>query len=150
MNIRFVEKSDKETWSRFRGELWPESSDDHASEIESYFEGDSIDIDTVFIAENTDPTTVGFLELNIRNYAEGSRISPIPYIEAWYVAKQHRGKGIGRALIRAAEQWSIENGYTEIASDTTPENTNSINAHKHLGFQEVERVVCFLKQLRNV
>ena len=147
MKIRFVNDSDKDSWSKFRTELWPESSDNHVSEIEAYFHGTSIDIDVVFVAETENHDLVGFLELNLRDYAEGSRCSPIPYIEAWFVSKGHRGKGVGRLLIQAAERWALENGYSEIASDTTPNNLDSIKAHKKLGYKEVERVVCFLKTL---
>lgn len=150
MKIRFVNETDKDIWSRFRTELWPESSDDHGLEIDEYFQGNSIDIDVVFMAETETSDLVGFLEINLRDYAEGSRCSPIPYIEAWFVSKAHRGMGIGKLLIQAAEHWSLENGYSEIASDTTPNNLASINAHKKLGYKEVERVVCFLKPLKNV
>ena len=98
MKIRFVNKKDKDIWLKFRTELWSESSDDLTSEIEEYFRGNSNDIDVVFMAvtENNDP--VGFLELNLRDYAEGCRCSPIPYIEAWYVSKSYRGKGIGKLI----------------------------------------------------
>jgi aminoglycoside 6'-N-acetyltransferase I len=149
MNIRFANEADKDSWSKFRAELWPESSDNHLSEIEDYFQGKSIDIEVVFIAHANNDEVVGFLELNLRNFAEGSRCSPIPYIEAWYVSKPYRGKGVGKLLIQAAERWSIDNGYTEIASDTTPNNLGSIRAHNKLGYKEVERVVCFLKSLKN-
>lgn len=149
MNIRLVNEKDKEIWSEFRTELWPDSPDDHMSEIEDYFKGQSIDIDLVFIAETFNSTPMGFLELNLRDYAEGSRCSPIPYIEAWFVVSNQRGKGVGKALVQAAESWAVENGYSEIASDTTPDNLNSINAHKSLGYKEVERVVCFLKSLKS-
>ena len=150
MNIRLAEEKDKAIWSKFRSKLWPGSFDDHLSEIEDFFKGQSIDIDLVFIAELSDCTPVGFIEVNLRDYAEGSRCSPIPYIEAWFVMSDQRGKGIGKALVQAAESWAIDNGYSEIASDTTLDNQNSINAHKHLGYTEVERVVCFLKSLKNV
>ncbi len=148
MNIRLVNEDDKDIWCKFRSELWPESSDDHALEIADYFEGNSIDIDVVFVAETATGDQVGFLELNLRDYAEGSRCSPIPYIEAWYVTKPYRGKGVGKSLIQAAEEWSIENGYSEMASDTTLDNLASIQAHNKLGYKEVERIVCFVKPLK--
>jgi aminoglycoside 6'-N-acetyltransferase I len=149
MNIRQINQSDRDAWLTFRRELWPSYSDDHSAEIDAFFQGNSIDIDVVFVAENADCELVGFLELNLRDYAEGSRCSPIPYIEAWFVTKQNRGQGIGKALIQAAETWAIEHSFSEIASDTTPDNIDSIDAHKRLGFREVERVVCFLKPLEN-
>ena len=56
--------------------------------------------------------------------------------------------GVGGALVRAAERWALENGYTEMASDAVLENTDSERAHKALGFEEVERAIWFRKALR--
>ena len=90
----------------------------------------------------------GFLELNVRNYAEGSRANRVPYIEGWFVTADLRGRGHGKQLIETAEQWALKNGYNELASDAELENEASIAAHKALGFTEVDRVVCFIKQLQ--
>jgi hypothetical protein len=38
-------------------------------------------------------------------------------------------------------------GSTEMASDTETERTGNIEAHKRLGYKEIERQVCFLKKL---
>lgn len=40
-------------------------------------------------------------------------------------------------------------GYREIASDAELENTASRSAHRALGYEEIERVVCFRKSLRD-
>lgn len=146
MNIRQVEKSDRNAWSKMRTELWPDTDDKHLSEIEDYFKGRSIDIVQVYVAE-IESKLVGFLELNIRNYAEGSLSSRIAYVEAWYVDPAYRGKGYGKQLMHKAEQWAREKDFNELASDTEIDNLASIDIHKHLGFQETERIVCFLKQI---
>jgi aminoglycoside 6'-N-acetyltransferase I len=51
-------------------------------------------------------------------------------------------------LVKAAEDWAIVRGYTEIASDALLENTISERAHKALGFAEVERAIRFRKGLK--
>jgi hypothetical protein len=52
------------------------------------------------------------------------------------------------AIVRAqAEQWATSLGYSELGSGTEIENHVSIAAHLALGFEEVERFVCFLKKL---
>lgn len=130
-----------------RTALWPETDDGHVAEIEEYFAGTSIDIVQVYIAEDG-PDIVGFLELNIRNFAEGSRLPRIPYVEAWYVKPRFQGKGYGRQLMQQAEAWALSRGYSELASDTEIDNHQSISTHRHLGFEETERVVCFLKSLK--
>ncbi|RJP59728.1 MAG: GNAT family N-acetyltransferase [Ignavibacteriales bacterium] len=147
MLIREVSYTDISEWSKMRTSLWPDTEDNHITELEEYFSGKSIDIVQVYIVE-VDKEVVGFMELNIRNFAEGSRLSKLPYIEAWYVKPKHQGKGFGKALIKKAEEWAISLGYTELASDTEINNHKSISLHKELGFIETERIVCFLKKLR--
>lgn len=146
MIIRKVNQNDISAWSEMRTDLWPETDDMHLSEINEYFARSSIDIAQVFIGE-VELEPVGFLELNIRNFAEGSRSPKIPYVEGWYIKPGHRSNGYGAQLMRHAEEWAVANGYSELASDTEVENERSIAMHKHLGFTETERIVCFLKKL---
>jgi hypothetical protein len=40
-------------------------------------------------------------------------------------------------------------GHHEIASDSELENADAIAAHRALGYEEVERVVCFRRSLDN-
>ena len=54
---------------------------------------------------------------------------------------------LGTRLVQAAEAWARKQGLKEIASDTQIENAVSIQAHKVLGYEEVERIVCFRKAL---
>ena len=44
----------------------------------------------------------GFLELRIRNYAEGTDSLAVPYVEGWYVDPEYRLRGVGASLIRQA------------------------------------------------
>ena len=147
LTIRPINIQDRLIWSAMRTELWPDTPDEHLTEIDQFFSGNSIDITAVLVAE-FDTQMVGFIELNLRNFAEGSRNSPVPYIEAWFVAREFRAQGVGSQLISSAERWALENGYSEIASDTELDNHRSIAMHTHLGFRETERVVCFLKTLK--
>jgi aminoglycoside 6'-N-acetyltransferase I len=147
MNIRKVKSSDKNEWARMRNSLWPDSLQEHLQEIEKYFSKDEIDIVEVFVLERTAGKLGGFLELNVRNYAEGSQSTKVPYIEGWYVDPDLRGRGYGKQLIQASEMWALKNGFDELASDAELENLDSIAAHKALGFREVERIVCFIKKL---
>jgi aminoglycoside 6'-N-acetyltransferase I len=146
MTIREILEKDRGDWVRLREALWPGSLSDHDAETKKYFEQPhSAD---VFVAE-TDGRLIGFLELDYRSYAPGCRSSPVPFIEGWYVEPARRGQGIGRALVAAAEAHARAAGHHEIASDTELENTNSIAAHRALGYEESERVMCFRKSLLN-
>lgn len=131
-----------------RTALWPETNDGHLAEIDAFFAGTSMDVVEVFVVE-VDAVLVGFLELNIRNFAEGSRSPQVPYVEGWYVKPAFQGRGYGMKLMRRAEEWAVSRGFTEIASDAEIGNERSIAMHRSLGFQETDRVVCFLKKLEN-
>ena len=130
-----------------RSQLWPDSKDDHPAELEEYFSGSSIDIVQAYVVEDESESAVAFIELNLRNFAEGSRSSRVPYVEGWFVRQDYRGQGWGKRLMEKAEQWALEQGSSELASDTELVNTRSIAMHRALGFEETERVVCFLKKL---
>jgi aminoglycoside 6'-N-acetyltransferase I len=146
MDIREATESDLQQWSEMRAALFPKSSDNHVVELEEYFRGESIDITQAYIVL-AEKEIVGFLELNIRSYAEGSRNPKVPYVEAWYVKPEYQGKGYGSQLMQKAEEWAKVQGFSELASDTDIDNHRSIVMHKHLGFVETDRLICFLKQL---
>lgn len=147
MTIRKIVVSDRGDWVRLRDALWPGSLSDHNAETRSYFE-DRPETPIVFVAED-DGRLVGFLELDYRKYAPGCRSSPVPFIEGWYVEPALQGQGIGRALVGAAEAHVRAAGHHEIASDVDLENAAGIAAHLALGYEEVERVLCLRRSLRD-
>ena len=130
-----------------RNSLWPCSRDEHLDETDKYFSKGEIAIVEAFVLVRNDGTLGGFIELNLRNYAEGSQSTKVPYVEGWYVDTDLRGRGYGKQLMQAGETWAIENGFAELASDAVLDNSDSIAAHKALDFEEVERIVCFIKRL---
>jgi len=58
-----------------------------------------------------------------------------------------RQRGVGTALIRQAEKWARQNGYTELASDSRLGNEIAYKAHLNAGFEEVEKIVTYRKTL---
>ena len=88
-----------------------------------------------------------FAEVGTRAYADGCESSPVAYLEGWYVDADMRRRGVGAALVAAAEAWARARGLTEFASDALLENDTSHRAHHALGFAEVERQVCYRKAL---
>ncbi|MEQ8408774.1 MAG: GNAT family N-acetyltransferase [Gammaproteobacteria bacterium] len=148
MKVREALQSDTSEWSRMRTLLWPDTEDNHLSEIADFFAGDSHDIAQTYVVDNNGKGLVGFIELNIRNFVEGSRNDAVPYIEGWYVDTDYQAQGLGKKLLERAEKWAKDRGFTELASDAEMDNTRSIAIHEHLGFAETYRVVCFLKKIK--
>ena len=130
MIIREANRSDITQWARMRFQLWPSNENEHITEIEAYFNGNSNDIVQSYVLENDDDNLIGFIELNIRNYAESSNSNKVPYIEGWYVKPDFQNMGFGTKLIQKAEEWAKSLNFNEIASDAEIENEQSITAHK--------------------
>jgi aminoglycoside 6'-N-acetyltransferase I len=147
VTIREIVESDRGQWVRLREALWPGSLSDHDDETRRYFERRP-KAPFIFVAE-AKGRLVGFLELDYRKYAPGCRSSPVAFIEGWYVEPDLQGQGIGRALIEAAEVHARAAGHHEIASDAELDNADGIAAHLALGYEEIERVVCFRRSLRD-
>lgn len=143
--IRRATHEDKPEWLRMRRGLWPDAP------LE-YLEYDLDDLladpdSAVFVASRADGKLIAFIEASLREYAEACETSPVGYIEAWYVDPHVRGQKLGREMARAAEEWARAKGMTEMASDTWLENEISIAAHLKMGYEEVERLVHFVKKL---
>lgn len=145
--IRPVERTDGPAWQRMREELWPDGSADHPREIAGYFDGARTNPAEVLVACLASGKPVGFVELSFRSYAEGCTTDRVAFVEGWFVDPPYRGQGVGAALMAAAEEWGRTSQCSELASDTQSDNTGGISAHKALGFEEVERLVCFRKTL---
>lgn len=146
MQIRKVRHDDRDEWVRLRDALWPRSRSDHEAETRKYF-AERDDRLATFVVERESGRLGGFLETGWRNYAEGCANFPVAYIEGWYIEPDLRRRGLGRDLVRAAEDWARSCGFTEIASDCDIVNDISLLAHRSLGYEEVGRNICFRKSL---
>jgi aminoglycoside 6'-N-acetyltransferase I len=125
--------------------LWGGTAEEHIHDLDAYFATPQRGI--TFVVERPGGGLCGFIEVSLRNYAEKCKTSPVAYIEGWYVDAESRRRTLGTRLMQAAEAWARNQGLKEIASDTQIENAGSIQAHTSLGYEEVERIVCFRKAL---
>ncbi|MFG6147563.1 aminoglycoside 6'-N-acetyltransferase [Halobacillus sp. B23F22_1] len=92
--------------------------------------------------------TIGFAQCQLRyDYVEGTRSSPVGYLEGLYVKKDFRHQGVAVQLVKACEQWAKRKGCQEFASDCELENEGSLAMHLRLGFNEVNRIICFKKDI---
>lgn len=148
ITVRPARPTDAESWLLLRCALWPEGSEaEHRGEINLFLAGQAREPQAVLLAEDGPGQVVGLAELSIRPCAEGCRTNRVLYLEGWFVVPEARGRGVGRALVAAAEEWGRAKGCREFASDSHPNNKVSVAAHRALGFAEVGLVRCFRKEL---
>lgn len=101
----------------------------------------------VFLGK-VDGKSIGFAQCQLRHdYVEGTKTSPVGYLEGIFIAEEYRRQGVAKQLLAACESWAREQGCREFASDCELENTESLKFHLSLGFEEANRVICFTKAL---
>ena len=152
--VRRAQHEDRLEWSRMRITLWPDCPlEQHVQEIEPFFAdlpsgwAKSFIAVAAFVAVRPTVGLCGFSEVSIRSHVEDCETSPVGYIEGWFVDADMQRQGIGRVLMTAAEQWTLEQGCAEVASDTEICNTTSLEAHKSLGFEVTSNSVGLRKRL---
>ena len=145
--VRAARPEDSAAWLRMRCALWPEGSKaEHAAEIAAFFADRALLPLAVLLAFEASEA-VGFAELSIRSVVDACETDHVAYLEGWYVVPAAQRRGVGRALVKAAEDWGRAQGCTEFGSDTQIDNAVSAAAHHALGFEETDQVRCFRKTL---
>ena len=91
---------------------------------------------------------IGFAQCQLRyDYVEGTKTTPVGYLEGIFVKERYRNRGYAKELLVECEAWAKDNGCQEFASDCEIENTGSFHFHKAVGFAEANRIICFTKAL---
>ena len=147
MEVRAPTPDEGNAWLRLRQRLWPDHPVAELRREQAEIRGNPAR-NAVFVAADESGALEGFVEVSLRDYAEGCDSSPVGYIEGWYVEPHRRRSGVGRELVAAAERWAQSRGCTEMGSDARLENELSHRAHEALGYAEVERLVVFRKPIR--
>lgn len=101
----------------------------------------------VFIAYYSG-VAIGFAQCGFRHdYVEGTKTSPVGYLEGVFVETAYRRQGVARDLVKECQMFAKEQGCTEFASDCELDNTESLQFHLEMGFVEANRIICFAKRL---
>ena len=125
--------------------LWPHHS---AAELEADFSAIMSKGDAAFFLAFSGPEALGFAQCQLRHdYVEGTESSPVGYLEGIFVKETARKQGLAARLLAACEDWARARGCREFASDCELTNDASLRFHLALGFEEVNRIICFTRKL---
>jgi len=151
IKVRQAHPSDKDELAKMRELLWPESLfEEHSKELDAVLRSGMYGTlpMAILVSQGEDGTLTGFLEVGLRSHADGcDTAQPVGFVEGWFVHEAFRKQGIGRALMRFADDWARRQGCREMASDTWIDDERSQHAHQALGFEIVDRCVHFRKPL---
>lgn len=147
ISTRRTEDISDPDWLALRSAFWDgESEEEHYASLKKFTTTHAPYF--AFIANDDSGKRLGFAEISVRrDYVNGTESSPVLYLEGIFVLPQFRGTGVSRALCGAAEEWGRAQGIREFASDSDIDNEPSIAAHRGLGFEETDRIVCFRKPI---
>jgi ribosomal protein S18 acetylase RimI-like enzyme len=87
----------------------------------------------VFIAEDDHGERLGFVTLSHNAHFTGEQQA---YINELATSEAAEGRGVGKALIAACEQWAREQGYRILALSTGAANLRALGFYHHLGFRD--------------
>jgi aminoglycoside 6'-N-acetyltransferase I len=126
-------------------ELWPDCEFDEEYPYYQSLIGSENEICYLFREQEN---YLAFIHISLRtDYVEGATDFPVAYIEGVYVRPEYQKRGIANQLVNAGAEWGRQKGCKQFASDAELNNEMSIDFHKKIGFSEVNRIVCFIKDL---
>jgi GNAT superfamily N-acetyltransferase len=86
---------------------------------------------------------IGFVRVGL--HGDG----PLPaHIETLFVAEEHRGAGVARALVAAGERWCLDRGADEIGVEFIARNEAAGRTYERLGYRPF--LVTYMRRLREV
>ena len=141
---RHTVPSDRAEVLRMRRSLFPVSGDADLDDLSRYAESEFV----VLVFDRANGSLGGLADVGSRKYAEGCSTSPVACLEGIWVDPDIRRTGVASDLLHHAESWARNRGFQELASDSLLENTESEAFHLATGFTEVERIVCYRRELK--
>ncbi len=126
-------------------QMWP---DHDPEDLKEEFRQLVTNDEAVCFIKYVDDKPIAFVQCQLRHdYVEGTESSPVGYLEGIFVSDEYRKHGYAAELLSECEKWAKEMGCTEFASDCELDNTDSFRFHMALGFEEINRIICFRKDL---
>ena len=72
-------------------------------------------------------------------WSEETKLAHWLRIEVLAVDPAARGRGVARALMRAAESWAREHGFTRVSLNVWAQNERARGLYEHLGWEPTGR-----------
>lgn len=144
--IKKAKKKDSKVLGKMAMKIW---EDNNLYDLVKEFEEFADDPNMASFIKYVDDKPVGFANVSIRyDYVEGGcETSPVGYLEGIFVEDEYRKNNYARDLVKACETWVKDKKIKEFASDCTLTNKDSLAFHLAIGFEEVNRIICFKKEL---
>jgi len=150
-SIREARAGDEQELVKMQALLWPAASiEELREEAEAMVHPHGLGRlpCVMLVAEGEAGALTGFILVGLRSHADGcDPARPVGFIEGWLVREELRRRGIGKALVAAAEAWARAHDCLEMASDALIDNQHAHFAHLALGFEIVDQCVHFRKAL---
>lgn len=143
--VKKAGNNDLETLANLAVLMWQSNS---VNELISEFSEMMSDGKSKFFLKYENDEPIGFAQCRLRyDYVEGTKTTPVGYLEGIFVKEGYRGRGYAKELLAECEAWAKENGCSEFASDCEIDNMDSFAFHKAMNFTEANRIICFTKVL---
>jgi putative acetyltransferase len=86
----------------------------------------------VFVAEGSDREVIGRMSLARDSHPASAHVADLGLM----VAKDARGRGVGRALLAAAVEWAGDSGIRKLELHVFPWNEPAIKLYERFGFEQ--------------
>jgi len=125
-------------WNAYPRGVAVVSLEDAIEEMEAVFDGEygTVLEEASLVAVQADGTLAGCIQVVTDAPWEG--MPEGPFIIELFVHRDHRGLGLGRALLDAASQACVALGHTRVSLKSLPmESPEAYGLYRELGFREI-------------
>lgn len=88
----------------------------------------------IFVAVNEEQSLLGFL--HIMKTSDYFTNEDQAYISSIAVSKAGEGTGVGKRLMKKAEEWTKEKGYKQLVLNVFSQNERAVNFYSKLNFEK--------------